>query len=130
MEVLQVTEAVPLFVEQEDKEILNAPITLAELEVTLKSMGKDKSPGSDGWPIEFFIAFFALIGQDLLLATEDCRITGVMPEAFNSTFLALTPKVDNPQSFDDFRPISLRNSIYIRFSPKSSPFVLNPLSQE
>jgi len=39
-----------------------------------------------------------------------------MPEAFNSTFLALIPKVDNPQSFDDFRPIYLCNNIYKIFS--------------
>jgi len=79
-------------------------------------MGKDKSPGPDGWPIEFFTAFFYLIGQDLLLAAEYCRSSGIMPKAFNSTFLALIPKVDNPLSFDDFRPISLCNRIYNIFS--------------
>lgn len=35
-----------------------------------------------------------------------------MSEAFNSTFIALIPKVHTPQSFDDFRPISLYNCIY------------------
>lgn len=35
-----------------------------------------------------------------------------MSEAFNSTLIALIPKVDKPQSFDDFRPISLCNCVY------------------
>jgi hypothetical protein len=32
--------------------------------------------------------------------------------AFNTTFIALIPKVDNPTSFEKFRPISLCNCIY------------------
>ena len=31
---------------------------------------------------------------------------------FNSTFIALIPKVDNPKSLHDFRPISLCTCIY------------------
>ena len=31
---------------------------------------------------------------------------------FNSTFLALIPKIDHPLSFEDFRPISLCNFAY------------------
>ena len=58
VEILRVQESIPIFVEEEDKEILNAPISLVELKATLKGMGKDKSPSPDGWPIEFFTAFF------------------------------------------------------------------------
>jgi len=32
--------------------------------------------------------------------------------SFNSTYIALIPNTDNPQSFDDFQPISLCNCIY------------------
>ena len=43
---------------------------------------------------------------------EDSRISRKIPACFNSTFIALIPKVDNPKSLHDFRPISLCNCIY------------------
>jgi hypothetical protein len=35
-----------------------------------------------------------------------------MHAPINSTFIALIPKLDEPQTFDDFRPISLCNCLY------------------
>jgi len=35
-----------------------------------------------------------------------------MYDAFNSTFIALIPETDAPQTFDDYRPISFCNCIY------------------
>jgi len=35
-----------------------------------------------------------------------------MLASFNTTFIALIPKVDNPRTYDDIRPISLWNCIY------------------
>ena len=40
------------------------------------------------------------------------RIKGVMPDAMNSTFLALVPKKDNSESFMDYKPIALCNLVY------------------
>lgn len=85
---------------------------MGELEYTLKWFKKDKSPGPDGWFVEFYTAFFEILGEDLLKVIEECRILGRMYEAFNSTFIALIPKSNNPNSFNDFRPISLGNGIY------------------
>ena len=43
---------------------------------------------------------------------NETQITGRIPTCFNSTFIALIPKVDNPLSLNDFRPISLCNCTY------------------
>jgi hypothetical protein len=83
-----------------------------ELKETLHSFQKDKSPGPDGWPIEFYIGFYDLLGVDLLHVVEESRRNGKMHAPFNSTFLALIPKKDEPLSFEEFRPISLCNCIY------------------
>jgi len=62
----------------------------------------------DGKSSSIFI-FFEILGEDLLKVIEECRISGRMYKAFNSTFI---PKSYNPGSFDDFRLISLGNFIY------------------
>ena len=83
-----------------------------ELKCVLRSFQKDRSPGPDGWTIEFFLELYDLLGLDLLQVVNDTRITGRISTCFNSTFIALIPKVDNPLSLNDFRPISLCNCIY------------------
>jgi hypothetical protein len=60
---------------------------------------KTKSPGLDGWPIELFIGFFDLIGKDILEVVEESRKVGHIHAPLKSTFIALIPKIDNPQSF-------------------------------
>ena len=72
----------------------------------------DKSPGPDGLSVEVYRALFDVLGSDLLRVIEDSRISGKVPAIFNSTFIALILKIDDPKSFDDFRPISLCNFIY------------------
>lgn len=103
----------PRFVNEEDAEELTAPVTMDELEGTLKWFEKDKSPGPDGWSTEFFyLTFFELLGQDLLRVVEESRSSGCLYHAIKSTFIALIPKSDSPTSFDDYRPISLCNFLY------------------
>jgi hypothetical protein len=43
---------------------------------------------------------------------EDTRISGRIPHILNSNFLVFIPKMDNPETMDDFRPISLCNYTY------------------
>lgn len=85
---------------------------MGEKENTLKWFKKDKSPGPNGWPLEFYIAFFDILGEDLLSIIEDFHTSGRMYEVFNSTFISLIPKIDCLESFNEFRPISLYNCIY------------------
>ena len=72
----------------------------------------DKSPGPDGIPVEVYRSLFYILGEDLLRVVEDSRKYGKITTVFNTTFIALIPKVDNPNSFEEFRPISLCNYIY------------------
>jgi hypothetical protein len=82
------------------------------MKVTLSSFQKDKSPGLDGWTIEFFLGFLDFIGKYLLAMVEESRRTCHIYAPFNSTFIALIPKAINPSYFDDFCPIFLYNCIY------------------
>ena len=46
------------------------PISAQEVEVVLKGFKKDKSPGPGGWPVEFLLTFFYLVGEEPVLAVE------------------------------------------------------------
>jgi hypothetical protein len=111
-EIIKVALYLPSFVNEQGNQDLFVEVTEDELKETLQSFQKDKSPGPDGWTIEFFRGFYDLIGIDLLKVIEESRTNGRIHGPFNSTFIALIPKVNDPQTFDDFRPISLCNCIY------------------
>jgi hypothetical protein len=53
-------------VSDEETSPLYSPVNLEELNSVLFHFKKEKSMGSDGWTIEFFIFFFDLVGDDLL----------------------------------------------------------------
>lgn len=59
--------------------------------------------------MEFFQHFIDLIGEELTGVVEESRVKGYVYEPFNSTFLALIPKTDDPSSFEEFRHIYLCN---------------------
>eukprot|EP00253_Pinus_taeda_P032224 PITA_32224 len=112
LEIMRIIELFPSFEDQEDSEELMKEVSMAELEATLKWFKKDKSPGPDGWTIEFYLTFFDTLGNDLLQIVEDSRRRGRISSAIKSTFIALIPKSNAPLTFDDFRPISLCNCLY------------------
>eukprot|EP00253_Pinus_taeda_P011881 PITA_11881 len=110
--VFRTVHSFPRFVEEDEAEDLLIPVTKEEVEAAMKLMGKDKSPGPDGWTIELFLHFFEQIGAEITEVVEESRQKGVIYRPFNSTFISLIPKKDDPESFEDFRPISLSNCIY------------------
>ena len=105
-------QSFPRFVEEDEAEDLTISVTKEEIETAMKLMGEDKSPGPDGWTIELFLHFFEQIGAEITEVVEESRQKGAVYRPFNSTFIALIPKKDDPESFEDFRPISLCNCIY------------------
>jgi hypothetical protein len=102
----------PIFTNDEDNRMILEKFIVEELKEVMRSFQNDKSPGPDGWTIEFFLGFYDLLGQDILNLVEEIGITGQIPLSLNSTFIALILKKDNPDTLDNFRPISLCNCIY------------------
>ena len=101
----------PTSVSVEDNCDLMKPITLQDIQHILSISKNDKSPGPDGIPIKVYKCLFDILAEDLLRVIEISRISGKIPVVFNSTFLALIPKIDHPSSFEDFRSISLCNYV-------------------
>jgi hypothetical protein len=56
-----------------------------ELQQTLQRLQRDKSPGPDGLPIEFFLGCYEFIKEDLRRMVEATRTIGKILGAFNTT---------------------------------------------
>ena len=55
---LKVIRLFPSFISSEKIIAFTRPITILEVEKDLKLFKKDKAPGPDGWPVEFYLTFF------------------------------------------------------------------------
>jgi hypothetical protein len=111
-EIIKVAQLFPRFVEEDAVGHLTSLVTEKELIEVLHTFQKGKSPGPDGWPIEFYLGCFDVLGPDLLRVIKESRVKGHIHNHINATFIALIPKTDNPTSFEDFWPISLCNCLY------------------
>ena len=78
----------------------------------VSSFPPDKAPGPNGFTTLFYQKCWDFIGSDLLAVVEESRRNAKMIRSFNSTNIAIIPKVKKLTSFADFRPISLCNMIY------------------
>jgi hypothetical protein len=91
---------------------LLAPFSAEDVKKATFSIGDLKAPGPDGLHAIFYKRFWSLCGdeitQEVLLAME----TRIIPDGWNYTTVVLIPKVDNPESISQYRPISLCNMIY------------------
>lgn len=57
-EILRIAQTFSRFVDEEAGLDLTKEVSMGALEATLKWLKKDKSPGSDGWTVELYSAFF------------------------------------------------------------------------
>ena len=74
-------------------------------------MSTDKVPGPDGYNGMFIKKCWHIIKHDIYELCNDFFNGTVSLQAINSSFITLVPKCNNPTTVNDFRPISLLNSI-------------------
>ena len=96
----------------DDREFLAAPITQAELDAELKRSPKNKSPGSDGLPAEFYLQTWDVIGPTVLDVLNTALQRGRLPDSLLTGIMVLLPKVSKPSTVKDFRPLTMLNADY------------------
>lgn len=116
-------------VTQEMNEDLCKPFSEEEIGNALFQIGPLKAPGPDGYPGRFFQRNWLLMKEDIIPAVQKFFDTGQMPEGVNDTCIVLIPKVSNPKTLKDFRPISLCNVLY-KIVSKCLVNRLRPLLQD
>ncbi|KAK4384672.1 hypothetical protein Sango_3037200 [Sesamum angolense] len=96
----------------EEARTIIRPVTIDEVKTAFFDIEEDKAPGPDGFSSGFFKAAWPVVGEEVANAIRDFFKTGRLLKQLNATLLTLIPKVRNPQSVADFRPISCCNVIY------------------
>ncbi|XP_060182487.1 uncharacterized protein LOC132612182 [Lycium barbarum] len=91
---------------------LLVPVTREVILNTLHSLPCDKSPGVDGFPAEFFKAFWPVIGEEVTNAILQFFENGRLLRSINCTTITLVPKVTTPNFVKEFRPIACCSTIY------------------
>uniref|UniRef100_A0A803QGA2 Reverse transcriptase domain-containing protein n=1 Tax=Cannabis sativa TaxID=3483 RepID=A0A803QGA2_CANSA len=108
-ELLQAVEQV---VTDDMNETLTKTFTLEEVQRAVFSMPADKSPGPDGMSALFYQEHWDIVGPLVSKAVLNC-ISGVADmRSINDSLITLIPKVQQPESISEFRPISLCNVLY------------------
>ncbi len=95
-------------ISQMDKESLEAPLSLEELHVSLKSLQKGKSPGLDGLPPELYLEIWDLVGILMLNSFNFAIEHGVFHRDQKTSLISLLlKKGKDPLDCSSYRPISL-----------------------
>ena len=84
----------------------------AEVLAALNGMAKGKSPGSDGLPMEFYLAFWDVLGSDLVEVLNSSFDRGSLPFSQRGALISLIFKKDDRLLHKNWRPISLLNVDY------------------
>ncbi|GKV40167.1 hypothetical protein SLEP1_g47835 [Rubroshorea leprosula] len=83
-----------------------------EVWTALNTMQPFKAPGPDGLHVGFFLKYWEFLKEKLCYEISNIFSSASMTSSWNSSLLALIPKVNKPESVSQFRPIGLCNISY------------------
>ncbi|CAM2095643.1 unnamed protein product [Caretta caretta] len=95
-----------------DRGRLELPLTLAEFSEALCRMPTNKSLGMDGLTVEFYRAFWEILGPDLATVWAESLQGGVLPLSCRRAVLALLPKKGDLRDLQNWCPVSFLSTDY------------------
>jgi len=97
----------------EDRKEIEGPLTLDECKRVLGLSQESKSPGEDGFTVEFYKYFFDSVGGYLLESLNAAHEVGKLSISQRRGVITLIPKVDlDLLDLQNGRPITMLNTDY------------------
>ncbi|GKV32368.1 hypothetical protein SLEP1_g40981 [Rubroshorea leprosula] len=96
----------------EEKQWLERPFSIEEIEEGLQSCEGSKAPRLDGYNFNFLKFAWDSLKEDFTSFFAEFHKNGRLVSGLNSSFLALIPKKFNSIELKDYRPISLIGCVY------------------
>ena len=93
-------------------EACEGALTIKECFHALQDMPHGKSPGSDGFPMEFFVAFWQTLSADLVRVLNVAYETGQLSTSQRRGLIIVLYKKNDRLDTKNWRPISLLNVDY------------------
>ena len=103
-------------VTQAENDFLTGPFSEKEITEAIFAMEHNKTPGTDGFPVEFYQKFWEVIKQDLLNLFNEFHAGGLPIFELNFGVITLIPKVEEANRIQQYRPICLLNVSYKLFT--------------
>ena len=91
---------------------LSRAVDAEEIKRALFEIKGDKSPGPDGIPASFYQRCWNQVSGSFVKCIQQVFREKHFPPGMNTTYIALIPKVPNPDTVAKLRPISLCNVCY------------------
>ena len=92
---------------------LERPLSLEEfIDTAVGQLGKDKTPGLDGFSGKFYQTFWPILKNDLLSVLNHYFLTGSFPRSFGRAVITLLPKKGDLADIANWRLVALLNNDY------------------
>jgi exonuclease III len=96
----------------EESASLDIPVTLEDLDNSLKKANMRSAPGFDGFSNQLIEKCWKFLRRPLLKYFECCLRKGTLTENFRSACIKLIPKKGDCSKLKNWRPISLLSNLY------------------
>jgi len=96
----------------EESRSCEGPLSPDDCLLALKGMSRNKTPGSDGLPMEFYLTFWDVLSADLVEVLNFSHSCGSLSTSQRRGFISLVPKKGDLRLRKNWRPITLLNVDY------------------